>query len=55
MPCEISQSVSERQIPYYLTYMWTLMNKIMNTIETEAQIHGTDSSRRGGVGLDERM
>ena len=27
----------ERQIPYYLTYMWTLeQNKLMNKIEPEA-------------------
>ena len=27
----------ERQIPYYLTYMWTLeQNKLMNQIEPEA-------------------
>ena len=37
-------TVRERQIPYDLTSMWNLMNKIKltNKIETEAWINGTD-------------
>ena len=33
-----NKPVRERQIPYDLAYMWNLMNKI----EAEACIHGTD-------------
>ena len=57
--------VSERQIPYDLTYMWNTVNKITyEWIETEAWIHGTDwqlseGRRRGdwmkdGEGIGQR-
>ena len=50
MLSEISQS-EKHKYQYGVTHMWNLMNKI----ETEAQLHGTDRQLLGGGdGLDER-